>query len=57
MDIVGILNGHLVYFTPIWPFLWPFGIFYGHLVYFSRFGMFVPKKSGNPDVDHFCFSV
>jgi hypothetical protein len=43
-------------FMIIWNILWPFGIFnlwqFGivsvHLVYFSQFGMFGPKKSGNP---------
>jgi hypothetical protein len=44
-------------------FLWPSGVFYRHwkkcglLVYFmvirytfSRFGLFIPKKSGNPEL-------
>jgi hypothetical protein len=33
-------------FTAIWYNLWP--LFCGHLVYFPSFGMFGPKKSGNP---------
>jgi hypothetical protein len=45
-----------LYFMIIWNVLWLFGIIYGsllyvvcgHLVYFSHFGMFGPKKSGNP---------
>jgi hypothetical protein len=32
-DVV-IFYDHLVYFTPFWYILWPFGIFCGHLVYF-----------------------
>jgi hypothetical protein len=43
---VGILNGHLVYFTDIW---YIFGHTYIHVVYFSHFGMFCPEKSGNPE--------
>jgi hypothetical protein len=46
----------LLYFMTIWNILRPFGIIYsllcsivcGHLIYFCRFGMFGPKKSGNP---------
>jgi hypothetical protein len=50
MEDVGIVYGHLVYFTDNWKIVWPFGIFYtqfvnfmaiwsirkfyGHLVYF-----------------------
>jgi hypothetical protein len=45
---VGMFYGYLVYFTSIWYNLWPFGIICGHLVYFSRFGVFGPRKSGNP---------
>jgi hypothetical protein len=32
MEGVGILYGHLVYFTTIWSILQPLGILYGHLV-------------------------
>jgi hypothetical protein len=45
MEDVGILYGHLVYFTPVWYILRPFGIFYGYL---TRFGMLYQEKSGNP---------
>jgi hypothetical protein len=34
MENVGILYGHLVYFTAIWYSLRSFGIVYGHLVMF-----------------------
>jgi hypothetical protein len=51
---VGILYDHLEYFTAIWYDLWPFGIVCGHLLHyiFSQFGMFGPKKSGNPAREH-----
>jgi hypothetical protein len=40
----GLFYGDLVYFMAIWYNLWPFVI-----VYSSQFGMFGPRKSGNPD--------
>jgi hypothetical protein len=46
---VGILNGHLVYFTAIWYSLRPFGIFYGYLVHiFFSFMHVVPRKIWQP---------
>jgi hypothetical protein len=44
MEDVGILYGHLVYFTAIWSILRPFGIFYGYLVHFLMFRYVVPRK-------------
>jgi hypothetical protein len=46
---VGILYGHLAYFTTFWYSLWPFGMIYDYLDTFSRFGMLYKEKSGNPD--------
>jgi hypothetical protein len=43
MEEVGILYGHLGYFTAIWAILRPFGLFYGHLVHIHilwPFGIF-----------------
>jgi hypothetical protein len=62
MEEVGILYGHLGYFTAIWAILRPFGtytyfvaIWYLlHLVIcyiFLRFGMLCQDKSGNPGSD------
>jgi hypothetical protein len=48
---VGIIYDHLEYFRAIWYNLRPFGIVCGHLLYFSHFGMFGPKKSGNPGAE------
>jgi hypothetical protein len=48
MDDVGVLLGHLEYFTSILYILWPFGIFCDNLAYFSRFGMLQQEKSGIP---------
>jgi hypothetical protein len=48
MKNVCIFYDHLEYNTGIWYNLWPFGTVCGHLVYFSHFGMFGPRKSGNP---------
>jgi hypothetical protein len=48
LEKVDIFYGHLEYFSAIWYKLWPFGIICGSWVYFSRFGMFGPRKSGNP---------
>jgi hypothetical protein len=48
MKNVCVFHDHLKYFTVIWYILWSFGIVCVHLVYCSRFGMFGPKKSGNP---------
>jgi hypothetical protein len=50
MGDVGIIYGHLTYFTAIWYVhsLWRFGKCYGYLVYFSHFGMLHQEKSGNP---------
>jgi hypothetical protein len=45
---VGIFYDHLEYFMALWYNLWPSGIVCGHLLYFSRFGIFGPRKSGNP---------
>jgi ABC-type spermidine/putrescine transport system permease subunit II len=45
MEDVGIVYGHLVYFTAIWYVLWPFRIFYGHLVYFSPFWYVAQKEN------------
>jgi hypothetical protein len=52
IEDIGILYGHLVYFTTIW-------YIFGHLVYFmiiwhvyfSRFGMLYQEKSGNPGLE------
>jgi hypothetical protein len=48
IEEVGIFYRHLVYFTPHWNILWPFGIFCGKLVYIYLFWYIAPKKSGNP---------
>jgi hypothetical protein len=48
IENVGIIYGHLVYFTAIWYILWPFG---NLLVIFSRFGILCQEKSGNPVSD------
>jgi hypothetical protein len=47
---VGMFYDHLEYFMAIWYNSWQFGTVRGHLLYFSQFGMFGPKKSGNPVV-------
>jgi hypothetical protein len=49
MEVVVILNGHLVYFMAVLYILWPFGIFYGVIWYiFPRSGRLHREKSGNP---------
>jgi hypothetical protein len=54
---VGILYGHLEYFTVIWNILRPFVVLYGHLAMLWQFGMYIfpcfgsklgQEKSGNP---------
>jgi hypothetical protein len=40
MEDVGLLYGHLVYFTSIWYSLWTFGIFMVIWYIFPRFGIF-----------------
>jgi hypothetical protein len=55
----------LICLMAIWNILRPFGIRYGrlvyiicgHWVYFSRFGMFGPRKSGNPGVNREFFNL
>jgi hypothetical protein len=42
---VGILYGHLVYFTTIWCILRPFGTFHGYLGHFITFRYVVPRKN------------
>jgi hypothetical protein len=48
MKNVCIFYDHLELFTAIWYNLWSFGNVCRRLVYFSNFGMFGPRKSGNP---------
>jgi hypothetical protein len=49
MANLGIFYDHLVYFTAIGNFLWPFGIFWGHLVISPRFGILcIPRKIWQP---------
>jgi hypothetical protein len=43
MENIGILYGHLVYYTTIRNLLWPFGIFCS---IFPRFGILDQEKSG-----------
>jgi hypothetical protein len=45
MEDVGILYGHLVYFTAIWYILCTFGLFYSHLVYFFPVLVCCTKKN------------
>jgi hypothetical protein len=45
MDVVGIFNVKLVYFTAIWYILWPFGMVCVNLVYFAHFGIFWTNKN------------
>jgi hypothetical protein len=55
IDEVGMICGHLVYFTAIWYILWSFSIFYGFGYIFYPFGMLYQEKSGNPVSVHvFC---
>jgi hypothetical protein len=46
--LLPIFYDHLGYCVAIWYNLWQFGKVCGHLVNFFHFGMFGPKKSGNP---------
>jgi hypothetical protein len=45
---VALFYDHSEYFTAISDILQPFGLVCGHLVYFFRFGMFGPRKIGQP---------
>jgi hypothetical protein len=41
---VGIFYSHLVYFTALWYFMWPFGIFMVIWYIFPHFWYVVPGK-------------
>jgi hypothetical protein len=48
MENLSIFYDHLVYFTAIGNFLWPFGIFCGNLEYFPPIWYFGPRKIWQP---------
>jgi hypothetical protein len=51
MEVVGIFNGHLVYFTVIWNIFWTFGIFGGNWVIFSVLVCCTHKNLATPDAN------
>jgi hypothetical protein len=47
MEDVGIIYGHLAYFTAIWYSLWPFGVFYSYIHIWYNFPILVSCTKKN----------